>query len=65
VWDEESGELHRELKGFGSWAVTALATFLSPDGQQPRLVAGSYRRHVGCMTRRRALCCTASTATRT
>jgi WD40 repeat protein len=41
VWDEESGELHRELEGFEGTYFTALATFLSPDGQQPRLVAGS------------------------
>jgi WD40 repeat protein len=42
VWDEESGQLHRELEGFGAYcSVEALATFLSPDGQQPRLVAGS------------------------
>jgi WD40 repeat protein len=41
VWDEESGELHRELEGFPSGHVDTLATFLSPDGQQPRLVAGS------------------------
>jgi WD40 repeat protein len=43
VWDEESGALHRELEGFGSdYPVTALASFLSADGQQPRIVAGSY-----------------------
>jgi WD40 repeat protein len=42
VWDEESGELHRQLEGFPGGQVEALATFLSPDGQQPRLVAGSY-----------------------
>jgi WD40 repeat protein len=43
VWDEESGQLHRELEGFpeGIWSITALATFLSADGQQPRLVAGT------------------------
>jgi WD40 repeat protein len=42
VWDEESGELHRDLEGFGcAYCVTALASFLSPDGQQPSLVAGS------------------------
>jgi WD40 repeat protein len=41
VWDEESGELHRQLVGAGDVHVSALATFLSPDGQQPRLVAGS------------------------
>jgi WD40 repeat protein len=47
VWDEESGELHRELADFGVYtSVTALATFPSPDGQQPRLVAGSSRGHV-------------------
>jgi WD40 repeat protein len=44
--DEESGELHRELEGFGGYPVTALATFLSADGQQPRLLAGSYHGHV-------------------
>jgi WD40 repeat protein len=42
VWDEESGELHRELHGFPGGQVAALTTFLSPDGHQPRLVAGSY-----------------------
>jgi WD40 repeat protein len=42
VWDEESGELHRELEGFPSRHVDTLATFLSADGQQPRLVAGSF-----------------------
>jgi WD40 repeat protein len=43
IWDEESGELHRELEGFENYVgFTSLATFLSPDGQQPRLVAGSY-----------------------
>jgi WD40 repeat protein len=42
VWDEESGELHRELEDFRVYCgVSALATFLSPDGQQPRLLAGS------------------------
>jgi WD40 repeat protein len=41
VWDEESGELHRQLEGFGDRDITCLATFLSADGQQPRLVAGS------------------------
>jgi WD40 repeat protein len=41
VWDEESGVLHREIEGFEHCSVTALATFLSPDGQQPRLVVGS------------------------
>jgi WD40 repeat protein len=43
VWDaEESGQLHRELDGFrGAYPVTALASLLSPDGQQPRVVAGS------------------------
>jgi WD40 repeat protein len=38
VWDAESGELHRDLEGF---EVSALATFVSADGQQPRLVMGS------------------------
>jgi WD40 repeat protein len=42
VWDEESGGLHHQLEGFSHRSVAALATFLSPDGQQPRLVAGSY-----------------------
>jgi WD40 repeat protein len=46
VWDAESGELHRELVGFGGYSVVDLATFLSPDGQQPRLVAGSGSGHV-------------------
>jgi WD40 repeat protein len=41
VCDEESGQLHREIKGFASFGVTALATFLSPDGQQMRLAVGS------------------------
>jgi WD40 repeat protein len=42
VWDEESGQLHRELEDFKvCCAVTGLVTFLSPNGQQPRLVAGS------------------------
>jgi WD40 repeat protein len=42
VWDEESGELHRELEGFGSLPAHALAVFLSADGQQARLVARSF-----------------------
>jgi WD40 repeat protein len=47
VWDEESGQLHGELEGFGAFcSVEALASFLSADGQQPRLVAGSDRGHV-------------------
>jgi WD40 repeat protein len=46
VWDEESGVLHRELEGFEGEPVTGLATFLSADGQQPRLVAGSSRGHL-------------------
>jgi WD40 repeat protein len=46
VWDEESGELHRELEGFEDSSVTALTTFLSPDGQQPRLVVGSNLGHL-------------------
>jgi WD40 repeat protein len=41
VWDAESGVLHRELEPVAGFSVTALASFLSPDGQQPRLVAGS------------------------
>jgi hypothetical protein len=41
VWDEESGLLHRKLEGFGAFCtVTALASFLSPDGRQARLVVG-------------------------
>jgi WD40 repeat protein len=40
VWDEECGVLHRELEGGGQF-VGALATFVSPDGQQPRLAAAS------------------------
>jgi WD40 repeat protein len=46
VWDAESGVLHRELEGFGTGHVNDLASFLSPEGQQPRLVAGSSRGHV-------------------
>jgi WD40 repeat protein len=46
VWDEDSGELHRELEGFPGFHVNALATFLSADGQQPRAVAGSSHGHV-------------------
>jgi hypothetical protein len=46
VWDEESGELHRELEGFGDFRVETVLTFLSANGQQPRLVAGSYCGHV-------------------
>jgi WD40 repeat protein len=41
VWDAESGVLHRQLEGFRDRSVTALATFLSAEGQQPRLVVGS------------------------
>jgi WD40 repeat protein len=41
VWDEESGQLHRELESFRGYSATALATSRSADGQQPRLVAGS------------------------
>jgi WD40 repeat protein len=41
VWDEESGVLHCELEGFEASAVTALASFLSPDGREARLVVGS------------------------
>jgi WD40 repeat protein len=47
VWDEESGELHRELENFAGQPVSALASFLSPDGQQSRLVAGSTKGHLG------------------
>jgi WD40 repeat protein len=43
VWDEESDVLQRELQGFPGYTIDALATFLSADGQQPRLVAGSSR----------------------
>jgi WD40 repeat protein len=42
VRDEETGALHRELEGFPSRHVETLASFLSADGQQPRLVAGSF-----------------------
>jgi WD40 repeat protein len=42
VWDEETGELHRELEGLEGSPVWALAYFLSADGQQARLVAGWY-----------------------
>jgi WD40 repeat protein len=41
VWDEETGELHRELEGFSESLLLALANLPSADGQQPRLVAGS------------------------
>jgi WD40 repeat protein len=40
VWDEESGQLHRELEGSGEFRVTALVSYLSPDGQEVRLVVG-------------------------
>jgi WD40 repeat protein len=43
VWDEETGVLHRELEGPGS-SVSVLATFLSADGQQARLVVGKGAR---------------------
>jgi WD40 repeat protein len=44
VWDEESGELHRDFEGHDILSsISALASFLSPDGQQPRLVVGSGR----------------------
>jgi WD40 repeat protein len=46
VWDEESGQLHRELDDFGGYTIDAVASFLSADGQQPRLVAGSGRGHL-------------------
>jgi WD40 repeat protein len=46
VWDEESGELHRELEGFAPHRVLFLASFLSADGQQSRLVAGSLEGHL-------------------
>jgi WD40 repeat protein len=43
VWDEGSGLLVHELKGFDSFTVTALTTFTLSDGhgQRPRVVAGS------------------------
>jgi hypothetical protein len=41
VWDEESGELHPQLKDSWGAAVSNLASFLSPDGQSVRLVVGS------------------------
>jgi WD40 repeat protein len=41
VWDEESGALHREFEPLMSFRLTVLASFLSADGQQPRLVAGA------------------------
>jgi WD40 repeat protein len=42
VRDGESGVLHRQVEGFGGYtSVSALATFLSPDDQQVRVVAGS------------------------
>jgi hypothetical protein len=43
VWDEESGELHRELEGLDGLGVTATTTFLSPDGQQPKARGGGGR----------------------
>jgi WD40 repeat protein len=43
VWDEESGQLHRELERFPTAPVYALATFVSADGQQVRLAAGDVR----------------------
>jgi WD40 repeat protein len=50
VWDEESGVLHREFQGpelsTGGLGAPALATFLSEDGQQPRLTARSTSGHV-------------------
>jgi WD40 repeat protein len=46
VWDEESGELHRELQGPRGSSLDVLASFVSADGQQPRVVAGSGRGHV-------------------
>jgi WD40 repeat protein len=45
VWDAESGQLHCELEGFGHADCVALA-FVSADGQQPRLVAGSSAGHL-------------------
>jgi WD40 repeat protein len=46
VWDEESGVLHRELDDFEGYTIDAVASFLSADGQQPRLAAGSGRGHL-------------------
>jgi WD40 repeat protein len=46
VWDAESGVLHRQLEGLRDRCVAALATFLSADGQQARLVAGSFGGHL-------------------
>jgi WD40 repeat protein len=43
VWDEASGQLHRELESLGDPGVAALATFPSTDGQQIRLVAACNR----------------------
>jgi WD40 repeat protein len=43
VWDEESGQLHRELARSEDPPVRALAKFASADGQQARLVASHLR----------------------
>jgi WD40 repeat protein len=40
VWDEESGQLHRELQGPRDFLLDVLASFRSADGQQARVVAG-------------------------
>jgi WD40 repeat protein len=46
VWDAESGQLHRQLEGSEGNAIMALASFVSADGQQARLVVGSWEGHV-------------------
>jgi WD40 repeat protein len=46
VWDEESGRLHRQLEGFAEQSGCSVATFLSVDRQQARLVAGSRSRQL-------------------
>jgi WD40 repeat protein len=42
VWDEDSGELHRELQGPRESLWDVLACFLSANGQQPRVAAGLF-----------------------
>jgi hypothetical protein len=46
VWDGETGLLHRELEDLLGSKVMALASFLSPDGQQVRLVGGTTMGHL-------------------
>jgi WD40 repeat protein len=43
VWDEESGQLHRELAGFKHSDLMGLASLITAtaDGRQTRIVAGS------------------------